>query len=107
MFVRSLFKRIANKHCSQQLTICLDDWAEQKYLEGQGRREVYDYGTPLPTERVILSSVWGVSISLLLGRVFWQVRTNEALLLFLPVPTSKLAMSHIYIVIRGCNNDSF
>ena len=52
----------------------LDDWAEQKYLEGQGRREVYDYGKPLPTERVVLSSVWGLSITALLGRVVWQVR---------------------------------
>lgn len=54
-----------------------DDWAEQKYLEGLGRREVYDYGKPLPTERVVLSSIWGVLVTLLASRVVWQVRTTK------------------------------
>jgi hypothetical protein len=50
-----------------------DDWAEQKYLESLGRREVYDYGKELPTERVLLTSTWAITVSLLLGRVVWQV----------------------------------
>ena len=51
-----------------------DDWAEQKYLESLGRREVYDYGKELPTERVLLTSTWAMAVTLLLGRVVWQVR---------------------------------
>jgi hypothetical protein len=61
------------------LYVChiVDDWAEQKYLEGLGRREVYDYGKPLPTERVVLSSVWGVFVTLLASRVVWQVSVKK------------------------------
>ena len=54
-------------------TILADDWAEQKMLEEQGRREVYDYGKPLPTERVILSTIWGSFTVVLFSRVFWQL----------------------------------
>mmetsp|Transcript_102116 Transcript_102116/g.286273 ORF Transcript_102116/g.286273 Transcript_102116/m.286273 type:complete len:182 (-) Transcript_102116:21-566(-) len=50
-----------------------DDWAEQKYLEGLGRREAFDYGKPLPTERVVLSSIWGGFVALLASRVVWQL----------------------------------
>jgi len=52
---------------------CSDDWAEQKYLEGLGRREVFDYGKPLPLERVVLSSIWGGFTVILFSRVFWQL----------------------------------
>lgn len=54
-----------------------DDWAEQKYLESLGRREVYDYGKELPTERVLLTSTWAMAVTLLLGRVVWQVRLSN------------------------------
>jgi len=56
----------------------LDDWAEQKYLEGRGRREVYDYGKPLPTERLVLSSIWAGAVALLFSRVFWQVSSGRS-----------------------------
>jgi hypothetical protein len=64
------------------LVFLSDDWAEQKYLEALGRREVYDYGKELPTERVILTSAWAITVSLLLGRVAWQVRLTGSGLVF-------------------------
>lgn len=50
-----------------------DVWIEQKYLEQKGTREVYDYGKPLPLERVILGSIWGSFTVILFSRVCWQL----------------------------------
>jgi len=60
------------------ITLNSDDWAEQKYLESLGRREVFDYGKELTIERVLLTSTWAIAISLLLGRVGWQVRKERS-----------------------------
>ena len=38
-----------------------------------GTREIYDYGKPLPLERVILTSVWSIFTVGLFSRVFWQL----------------------------------
>jgi hypothetical protein len=37
---------------------------------------MYDYGKELPTDRFVLTSAWAITVSLLLGRVAWQVRTT-------------------------------
>ena len=58
-----------------------DVWAEQKLLEQQGRREVFDYGKETPAGRVALSIVWGSFVSGLLGRVLWQLVHGERNLL--------------------------
>lgn len=54
-----------------------DVWAEQKLLEQQGRREVFDYGKEAPAGRVALSIAWGSFVSGLLGRVLWQLLHGE------------------------------
>ena len=54
-----------------------DVWAEQKLLEQQGRRDVYDYGKEAPVDRVALSLLWGSFVTGLLGRVLWQLFHGE------------------------------
>ncbi|GMH48126.1 hypothetical protein TL16_g07816 [Triparma laevis f. inornata] len=48
-------------------------WAEQKLLEQQGRREVFDYGKGPEPERIILSSLWAAVVFGTLGRVIFQL----------------------------------
>ena len=52
-----------------------DVWTEQKLLEQQGKREVYNYGVAgKPTvERIILSTGWAAIVTVLFSRVFWQL----------------------------------
>jgi ABC-type Fe3+ transport system permease subunit len=59
--------------CCVVLFLLLDDWAEQKYLEGRRKRDVYDFGKPLPLEQVVLSSIWAAFTVVLFSRVFWQL----------------------------------
>jgi len=58
-----------------------DDWADQKLKEEQGVREIYDYGKPLPLERVILGSVWGTTVTALLLRVVYQLANGKTTIL--------------------------
>ena len=50
-----------------------DVWAEQKLLESQGRREVFDYGKGPEPERILLSTAWAGVVFGTLGRVVWQL----------------------------------
>jgi len=50
-----------------------DVWVEQKMLEQQGKREVYDYGKDPEPLRLVLSLVWASCIAGLGGRVAWQL----------------------------------
>lgn len=50
-----------------------ESWVEQKLLERQGKREVYDYGQEPTLDRVVLASIWGVMSSGIILRATWQL----------------------------------
>lgn len=48
-------------------------WVEQKLLEQQGKRAVFDYGKEPGLDRVVLAGSWAVLSTSILGRATWQL----------------------------------
>mmetsp|Transcript_25993 Transcript_25993/g.51838 ORF Transcript_25993/g.51838 Transcript_25993/m.51838 type:complete len:134 (+) Transcript_25993:153-554(+) len=53
-----------------------DVWAEQKLLEGKGKRGFYDYGRELEGEKVVLSVLWSVIVVGVGGRAAFVAATG-------------------------------